>query len=123
MVGLDADQNRDDDCENIGLGCALEHFSEFEEVMSMIDNVKNVVKTREYEAQYDKFYNILKQYYEQPHLLDPYLDQILAKFLGLIKDKESSTDLKHAVFDYMYQVIRVRGYKVVVRHLPHEVSL
>lgn len=123
MVGLDADHNRDDDCENIGLGCALEHFSEFEEVMSMIDNVKNVVKTREYEAQYDKFYNILKQYYEQPHLLDPYLDQILAKFLGLIKDKESSTDLKHAVFDYMYQVIRVRGYKVVVRHLPHEVSL
>lgn len=121
MVALDADPNRDEDCDNIGLGCALEHFSEFEEVINMIDNVKNIYNTPLFEAEYEKLYSILKQYYEQPHLLDPYLDKILAKFLSLIKDKESPLDLKHAVFNYMYQIIRVRGYKVVVRHLPHEV--
>ncbi|KAG6450914.1 hypothetical protein O3G_MSEX006834 [Manduca sexta] len=122
MVGFDPDINKEDECDNIGLGCALENFSEVEEVMNMIDNVKNIYNTPVVEAEYDKLYGILKQYYEQPHLLDPHLDKILAKFLGLIKDKESSFELKHATFNYMYQIIRVRGYKVVVRHLPHEVS-
>lgn len=122
MVGLDVDINRDDDCDNIGLGCALEHFSEIEEVLNMIDNVKNIYNTPALEAEYDKLYKILKQYYEQPHLLDPHLDKMLSKFLSLIKDKESSFELKHATFNYMYQIIRVRGYKIVIRHLPHEVT-
>ncbi|CAG4914997.1 unnamed protein product [Colias eurytheme] len=122
MVGLDADMNRDEDCDNIGLGCALEHFSEIEDVMNMIENVKNIYNTSTFEVEYDKLYGILKQYYEQPHLLDPHLDRMLAKFMEIIKDKSSPSELKHAAFNYMYQVIRVRGYKVVVRHLPHEVS-
>lgn len=123
MVGIDADMNRDDDCDNIGLGCALENFTEVEEVLGMIDNVKNIYNTPSLEVEYDKLYGILKQYYEQPHLLDPHLDKILAKFLSLIKDNESPLELKHATFNYMYQIIRVRGYKVVVRHLPHEVQV
>ncbi|XP_064071358.1 tubulin-specific chaperone D [Vanessa tameamea] len=122
MVALDADLNRDDDCDNIGLGCALEHFSEVDDVLNMIDNVKNIYNTSSLEVEYDKLYTILKQYYEQPHLLDPHLEKILAKFMTIIKDKDSVFELKHATFNYMYQIIRVRGYKVVVRHLPHEVS-
>ncbi|KAJ8733225.1 hypothetical protein PYW08_001523 [Mythimna loreyi] len=122
MVGLDSDMNRDDDCDNIGLGCALEHFSEIEDVLNMIDNVKNIYNTPALEVEYDKLYAILKQYYEQPHLLDPHLDKMLSKFLSLIKDKDSPFELKHATFNYMYQIIRVRGYKIVIRHLPHEVS-
>ncbi|CAH0407276.1 unnamed protein product [Chilo suppressalis] len=122
MVGFEVDMNRDDDCDNIGLGCALEHFSEVEEVLNMIDNVKNIYNTPSFEVEYDKLYNILKQYYEQPHLLDPHLEKILAKFLSLIKDKDSPFELKHATFNYMYQIIRVRGYKIVIRHLPHEVA-
>uniref|UniRef100_A0A2A4J981 Tubulin-specific chaperone D n=1 Tax=Heliothis virescens TaxID=7102 RepID=A0A2A4J981_HELVI len=122
MVGLDTDMNRDDECDNIGLGCALEHFSEVEDVLNMIDNVKNIYNTPTLEVEYDKLYGILKQYYEQPHLLDPHLDKMLSKFLSLIKDKDSPVELKHATFNYMYQIIRVRGYKIVIRHLPHEVS-
>ncbi|CAH0702962.1 unnamed protein product [Spodoptera exigua] len=122
MVGLDTDHNRDDECDNIGLGCALEHFSEIEDVLNMIDNVKNIYNTPALEVEYDRLYAILKQYYEQPHLLDPHLDKMLSKFLSLIKDKDSPFELKHATFNYMYQIIRVRGYKIVIRHLPHEVS-
>ncbi|KAJ2952117.1 hypothetical protein O0L34_g4387 [Tuta absoluta] len=122
MVGLEADMNRDDECDNIGLGCALEHFAEVEDVLNMIDNVKNIYNTPSFEVEYDKLYSILKQYYEQPHLLDPHLDKMLGKFLELIKNKESPIELKHAAFNYMYQIIRVRGYKIVIRHLPHEVS-
>ncbi|XP_052740499.1 tubulin-specific chaperone D [Bicyclus anynana] len=122
MVALDADMNRDEDCDNIGLGCALEHFSEVEEVLNMLDNVKNIYNTPAFEVEYEKLYTILKQYYEQPHLLDPHLDKMLAKIMSIINDKTTPFELKHATFNYMYQIIRVRGYKVVVRHLPHEVS-
>ncbi|XP_068630988.1 tubulin-specific chaperone D [Battus philenor] len=122
MVGFATELNRDDECDNIGLGCALEHFSEVEDVMNMIDNLEKVYDTPKLESEYDKLYGILKQYYEQPHLLDPHLDKMLSKFLALIKNKDSPCALKHATFNYMYQIIRVRGYKVVVRHLPHEVS-
>ncbi|CAG9134138.1 unnamed protein product [Plutella xylostella] len=121
MVGLVA-EHLDEDCDNIGLGCALEHFAEVDEVLDMIDNLKNIYDKPEIELQYDKLYNILKQYYEQPHLLDPHLEKILSKFLVLIKEADSPMQLKDAVFNYMYQIVRVRGYKVVVRHLPHEVS-
>ncbi|CAH2247306.1 jg15470 [Pararge aegeria aegeria] len=118
MVALDADT----DCDNIGLGCALEHFSEVEEVLNMIDNVKNIYNTPTFEVEYEKLYTILKQYYEQPHLLDPHLEKMLAKVMSIINDKSTPFELKHATFNYMYQIIRVRGYKVVVRHLPHEVT-
>ncbi|CAD0197479.1 unnamed protein product [Chrysodeixis includens] len=117
MVGLDADMNRDDECDNIGLGCALEHFSEVEDVLAMIDNVKNIYNTPSLEAEYDKLYGILKQYYEQPHLLDPHLDKMLSKFLSLIKDKESPIELKHATFNYMYQIIRVSDLLTVLTFL------
>lgn len=121
MVGLETDVVHDEE-DVLGSGCALEHFAEVEDVMAMIDNVKNIYNTKELESQYEKLYAILKQYYEQPHLLDPHLDKILTKFMTFIRDKDSPVDLKHATFNYMYQIIRVRGYKVVVRHLPHEVS-
>lgn len=121
MVAIEDDPN--DDCENIGVCSALEHFAEAEDVILMIDNIRNIYKTRELlEKQYDKLYAILKQYYEQPHLLDPHLDIILTKLIVLIKSKDEPIELKHAAFNYMYQFVRIRGYKVVVRHLPHEVS-
>lgn len=118
--------SRDDEFgENIGLGCALEMFTEVEEVLNIIDNLKTLHNSTgtQLEGQYEKLYTILKQYYEQPHLLDPHLEKILNKFITILRDENSPPNLKHATFNYMYQIIRVRGYKVVVRHLPHEVGI
>ncbi|KAB0802179.1 hypothetical protein PPYR_04365 [Photinus pyralis] len=112
------------DEEPFGLGCALEYFAEVDEVMKMIDNLKTVVfdQTSINERAYERFTFILGQYQEQPHLLDSHIDQLLDKFITLIRDRSISDKAKHAVFKYMFVVIKVRGYKVIVRHLPHEVS-
>lgn len=112
------------DEEPFGLGCALERFSELSEVLEIIGNLENVVKEQQsvVEKTYERFLYILSQYQEQPHLLDPHLEELLRRFIEVIKKPESSARLKHEIFKYMVVLINVRGYKVIVRLLPHEVS-
>lgn len=112
------------DDETLGLSCALELFSEHAEVLSMIDNLETVVNSPQCvkEKAYERFNYILSQYHEQPHLIDSHLDVILDRCVGIVRNGDNSMELKHETFKYMYVVINVRGYKVVVRHLPHEVS-
>lgn len=119
-----SDENPKDE-EPFGLGCALELFSEFNEVLEMIDNLKNVINAEQslVERAYEKFVYILGQYHEQPHLLDSHLDELLEKLISIVRDRDSSLQLKHATFKYMYVIINVRGYKIIVRHLPHEVCV
>jgi hypothetical protein len=109
--------------ENIGLGCALEMFSEHEEVVDMIENLRTVYSSKALaEGAYERFTYILSNYQEQPHLLDSHLDSILSKLISIVRNGES-VELSHAAFKYVYVITKVRGYKVVVKHLPHEVRL
>ena len=109
--------------EPFGLGCALELFTEAKEVLEMIDSLKNTYNDKSLsEKAYERFSVIIGQYKEQPHLLDTHLDELLAKCISIIRS-ENNMDVKHSVFKYMFVVVNVRGYKVIVRHLPHEVPL
>jgi hypothetical protein len=109
--------------EPIGLGCALEMFSEHEEIIDMIENLKTVYSSETLaEVGYERFTYILNTYQEQPHLLDSHLDSILNNLISIVRNAES-VELKHAAFKYIYVMTKVRGYKVVVTHLPHEVRL
>ncbi|RZF49027.1 hypothetical protein LSTR_LSTR011389 [Laodelphax striatellus] len=117
--------NEDDICDNIGLGCALDMFSEWKEVLNMINSLKSASDNQDVsktEQANEKFKYILNQYKEQPHLLDPYMERMLGEILDLVKDPNSSMELRHKLFKYLFVIVNVRGYKVVVRHLPHEVS-
>lgn len=111
------------DEEPFGLGCALDHFSEHEEVYKMIDNLKNLVNDSLslQERAYERFTFILNQYKEQPHLIDPHMNKILEKCISIVRNAENSMPLKHLCFKYMFVIVNVRGYKVIVRQLPHEV--
>lgn len=110
--------------EPFGLGCALELFAEVNEVFQMIDNLQKIYADESHgEKAYERFNLIIGQYKEQPHLLDPHIDELLTKFVNIIRDKENSMELKHSVFRYMFVVVNVRGYKVIVHYLPHEVPL
>ncbi|XP_074649513.1 tubulin-specific chaperone D-like isoform X1 [Tubulanus polymorphus] len=62
------------------------------------------------------------EYQEQPHLLDPYLESLLDLMLAVVRDDQSPDKLVHEVFKYMYLITKTRGFKVIVRMMPHEVS-
>lgn len=107
--------------EPFGLGCALEHFSDHQEVSEMIDNLKNIYNTGSVEKTYERFTFLLSQYIEQPHLIDSHIDGMLEKLISIVRNTENCMEMKHLAFKYMFVIVNVRGYKVVVSHLPHEV--
>uniref|UniRef100_T1JFE7 Tubulin-specific chaperone D n=1 Tax=Strigamia maritima TaxID=126957 RepID=T1JFE7_STRMM len=107
----------------VGLGCALESFVETKIIEELISNLENGSSDfATLEAAKEHFIKILDQYQEQPHLLDPHLDWILASLLSIARSPDTCTAVMHQSFKYLYYVTKVRHYKVVVRHLPHEVA-
>lgn len=112
--------------ETIGVTCSHEMFLESKEVLEMItDLTKLCGKEHNHDAEkaYERFKFIFNKYKEQPHLLDSYLDEILSAVVLHVRSNEAPLELKHKAFKYLFLVTNVRGYKVVVRHLPHEVSI
>jgi hypothetical protein len=108
--------------EIMEVGCTREEFTEVEEVMKSIDGVKDVFEDNiKAEIALSNFTRVLSAYQLQPHLLDGHLDEMLGKLIAIVKDGQSVMPLKHEAFKYLVVISHVRGYKTVVRHLPHEV--
>lgn len=101
----------------------LEMFVEVEEVFGMIENLKNINEPDFcFEKKYEKFSEILSRYQEQPHLLDNHITKLIEKLLIFIQDTNSPVNLFNAAFKYMYQISKVRTFKIFVKFLPHELS-
>ncbi|KAG1714374.1 Tubulin-specific chaperone D [Nymphon striatum] len=112
------------DIENVRLGCALESFSDKKEVVDLINNlVCNSQDELSLESAHEKFLTIFDQYQEQPHLLDSALEELLELLIDIIRKHDQLPDLVISqAFKYLYVISKVRSHKILVRHLPHEVS-
>ena len=106
----------------MGLGAALESFKESEELVEIIKNLSSTLQdTNQHELAVERFRYVLDWYQEQPHLLDPFLEDFLRLMIGNVRlDTEAS--LMHATTQLMTHLFKVRGPKVVVKYLPHEVD-
>lgn len=113
-----------DDTDSIGLGCALEVFKEYDEIINLISQLKTVYHDQSLsENVIERYVYILNQYQEQPHLLDRFLDDFLNGLLEIARKVDNDKNLKYLAFKFLYIITKVRGYKVVLRHLPHEVYI
>jgi tubulin-specific chaperone D len=119
------DEDNDDNCSK---SKHLYHFKEYDIAIELIDNLPENIKVLcNEERAYEKFSFICDSYQEQPHLVDPVLGEIFEKFINLIKNTLSSTSqvndkLIHECFKYMYCLTKMRGYKKILQHLPHEIN-
>lgn len=122
LPGNDMSDSLDDTSEGVGLGCCLVLFTEWKQILGLIDELPEIFTNDSHtEKSYEQFKYILTQYTEQPHLIDPYLCEILEKILSIVRDTTKPSLLKHKTFRYLFLIVSVRGYKVVLRNLPHEV--
>ena len=68
---------------------------------------------------------VLDRYQEQPSLLDQSLERMVTPLLEAVRavarGKESDKVLPHAC-RVMYTLCKVRGYKTIVKFVPHEVA-
>ena len=68
---------------------------------------------------------VLDRYQEQPSLLDQSLERMVTPLLEAVRavarGKESAKVLPH-VCRVMYTLCKVRGYKTIVKFVPHEVA-
>ncbi|EDV57417.1 tubulin-specific chaperone D [Drosophila erecta] len=99
----------------------LEHFSELQQVVEMIENIKSIAAST-FEREFEQYAQVLSRYQEQPHLLDPHLEELLGKLLHKIRNPNLDTGELHAAFKYLYIICKVRTYKVLVKFMPHELS-
>ncbi|XP_060577597.1 tubulin-specific chaperone D-like [Ruditapes philippinarum] len=60
-------------------------------------------------------------YQEQPHLIDPHLEDLMNKLLTMGRNVNSPQPLQHLAFKFLYLITKLRGAKIVVRLFPHEV--
>ena len=115
---MTADNNE----ECIGLGASLDSFKESEEISRIINNLpETVFDDNKHELAVERFKYVLDWYQEQPHLLDPHLETILSLLIVNIR-KETEPKILHATTQLMSHLFKVRGSKIVVKYLPHEVE-
>jgi len=94
------------------------------------------------EAAFDRLAEIFGKYQEQSHLLDSHLESLVEELMNSVKqvirlreaerDDGDSTDSfpfqvyrnpgLDLVLKTMYTLCKVRGYKSIVKHMPHEVA-
>ncbi|EDW75811.1 uncharacterized protein Dwil_GK15140 [Drosophila willistoni] len=114
---LQSDDIKDDDLP----ANTLEHFTELDQVLQMIDQIKSI-KASSFEREFEQYAQVLTRYQEQPHLLDPHLELLLSRLLTKIRQTNLPDDERHAAFKYLYIICKVRTYKVLVKFMPHELS-
>ncbi|XP_017022183.1 tubulin-specific chaperone D [Drosophila kikkawai] len=114
--------NAAEECKDEDLPAnTLEHFTELEQVLLMIENIKSI-EADSFEREFEQYAQVLSRYQEQPHLLDPHLEELLGKLLGKIRQQSLPSGERHAAFKYLYIISKVRTYKVLVKFMPHELS-
>ena len=113
--------------------CLRYEFREYETMMQLIGSLpENVKDMRDRERTFSQFLFICDSYQEQPHLIDPFITPICDKLISLVKvsiqaydngnNKEEADEVIKEAFKYMHCLSKMRGYKKIVQHLPHEVA-
>ncbi|XP_029293698.1 tubulin-specific chaperone D isoform X2 [Cottoperca gobio] len=109
--------------ESIVKLCVLGGFSESSETRALISSLPEIhgdMVTSESAS--ERFLEIMNGYQEQPHLLDPHLEWMLNMILEFVRSEKSPPSLVHLSFKFLYIICKVRGYKIFMQLLPHEVA-
>ncbi|XP_056143333.1 tubulin-specific chaperone D isoform X2 [Lampris incognitus] len=115
-------RNEEEEPDVIAKASVLGGFSENAEVRALIASLPEVqCGIIAQESAIERFLVIMDRYQEQPHLLDPHLDWMLTMMLDLVRSEKSPPSLVHLCFKFLYIISKVRGYKIFMQLLPHEV--
>ncbi|XP_013417607.2 tubulin-specific chaperone D-like [Lingula anatina] len=120
---MEADEQERQNLDALGEGLIHEEFKEADEVSNIISTLKDIYTDQiAVEMALERFTVIMDSYQEQPHLLDPHLEKLLGQLIEIVRESAVPMPVIHLVFKCLYLITKVRGYKVIVRLMPHEVA-
>lgn len=100
----------------------------FADVSDLIEEIDKLFESdsgrmRKAEKLCEQFYERVSFFQEMPHLLDKHIKGFVDRLVAIIKKNFSNCSLKmHTSFKFLHSLSKTRGYKGLVRHLPHEVE-
>ncbi|VDP89005.1 unnamed protein product [Echinostoma caproni] len=98
-------------------------FKHYDEVMKHISAISDATKLLcDEERLEEELIKIFGLYQEQPHLLDPYLPKMISESLEVVKTSENGSRAFHFAFRLLYLMTKTRGYKSIIRLMPHTVD-
>ncbi|PAV67527.1 hypothetical protein WR25_06687 isoform A [Diploscapter pachys] len=125
--GNENEEKQEDEEEGV-VGCIprLLDAGHRQEILQIVDSLPEAVNNgdiRILELKLDRYSRLISLYQEQPSLLDCIIPDLLKAFLSYI-DLSSArlNDLSITAFHYLACLTKVRGYKVIMRLMPHEVT-
>ena len=128
-----------------GDGLKAEHsfFVDKDEVFNLINDISGDGWEKIWQSHIESLDKILSKYQEQPMILGPYIEEMVQPLMSCLAEvvhnldnninnnnnnidnnfiKSKTMSHFHATCSCLYIVCRVRGYKHVSKHFPHEVS-
>nr|CDS28117.2 tubulin specific chaperone D [Hymenolepis microstoma] len=102
--------------ENVG----RQHLDVFYELLN--EACTSIGDIRKEETLLTRLTIIFGWYQEQPHLLDPYLPEMLSKCISIINENIENPKIYHFIFKIIHLMTKTRGYKSLVRLMPHTVD-
>ncbi|THD25262.1 Tubulin-specific chaperone D [Fasciola hepatica] len=99
------------------------NFKHYDEVIKLISTITDATKLQTTEEHLEEeFIKIFGFYQEQPHLLDPYLPKMISDTLEVVKTTKTGSRAFHFAFRVLYLMVKTRGYKSIIRLMPHTVD-
>ncbi|XP_063077112.1 tubulin-specific chaperone D [Engraulis encrasicolus] len=112
-----------EETEAITKACVIDGFTHSDEARSLIASLPDVYEhLAKTESTMQRFLVIMDAYLEQPHLLDPHLEWMVNMLLDYIRSEKTPPLLLHLEFKFLNIISKVRGYKIFMQLLPHEVA-
>ncbi|KAF7288586.1 TFCD-C domain-containing protein [Mycena chlorophos] len=127
-----------DDLEESRVFATFERHSEFVDAQATLlrldlTQAPSPDQDKDETALFRKLSNILDEYQEQAHLLDPFLEQLVGPVVAAIKSRAQLVFNNPAadptnparierVASLLYCYVKSRGYKTINRYFPHEIA-
>lgn len=100
----------------------LEKFVDNEKYIRLIEDLHAIKNNEEAEKLEESFKRAVDPYQEQPELLDPYLADLIERLIAGLSDPNITSQRYHTIFKFLYQLIKVTGFKSIGKRFPHDTN-
>lgn len=94
-------------------------------ISNLLKNLPTLQNELDYEVSFERFVCLTDVYQENPNIIDPKLNEMISSLIGQIRELWILHEFNSTIiqpFKYLAHLAKIRGSKVFMSRLPHEVE-